>query len=1211
MHQDRVRQVCKWVGAVVLATAAAWLATAQGQELQQPASGPEFVAGELIVKFRSSTDTSRRNLILASRSARLLRRFETVDMERVQLPAGQSVAEAIALFRAIPDVELVQPNYIRRIVAPSPPNDPFWLTDQLWGLLKIQARQVWTTYTTGNSNLVVADIDTGVQYTHADLAANMWSNPGEIAGNGVDDDANGHIDDVFGIDTVNGDSNPMDDHGHGTHTSGTIAGVGNNGVGVVGVSWNTKILACKFLDSSGSGPDSAAIDCFNYIVMMKQRGINIRVSNNSWGGDRIPPNDPPAAALKAAIDTAGANGILNVFAAGNAGNNIENFPFDPASFTSPSIISVAASDPSDNRAGFSNYGAVSVDLAAPGTSIISTYPFGSGYASSSGTSMAAPHVAGAAALLLAIDPSLTVASLKVLLTANVDPLPQWAGIVASGGRLNVFLAASALNAPPSVSLTSPASGATFTAPATVSFAATANDTDGTVTRVEFYANGVLVGSDTTNPFTFDWPNVAAATYSLTAKAFDDDLASTTSGAVSITVNPPAGQTNVALAANGGVATASSTHSSGFAAAGAINGDRRGQVWGAGGGWNDATPNAFPDWLEVNFNGPKSINEVSVFSVQDNYTAPVEPTPSQIFALYGLRDFEVQYSTGGAWVTVPGGAVTNNTLVWRRIMFPALTATKVRVLITNALDTWSRVTELEVLGSPISTAPPTVALTSPASGSTYTAPATVSFAATASDSDGTIARVDFLANGAVVGTDTTPDISGTYSFDWTAVGVGTYNLTATAVDNLGATTTSSPRTITVTGGGGGRVNYALPAQGGVALASSVHSSGYAPAGAVNGDRRGAPWGGGAGWNDATMNTFPDWLEVQFGAGRTIDEINVFSVQDAYTSPSEPTPAMTFTLYGLQSFDVQYWTGSTWATVPGGAISGNTLVWRQVTFAPITTTAIRVFVSQALGSWSRIAELEAIGPGGAPPPGGVNVALASMGATALASSFHSGGYAPAGAINGDRRGASWGAGGGWNDGTSNIFPDSLEIQFAGIQTIDEIDVFSVQDAFTAPSEPTPAMTFTLYGLRSFQVEYWTGSAWALVPGASVTGNSLVWRQFTFAPITTSRIRVFITQTADQWSRITEVEAWTPDAGGLVEAPAVFTMSASDGNDDAMASVRLTRAGTDAGAPDVLSVALLSRRDEGQAGRRRDDGRDVRHPASARRGAEPRRALRETGS
>ena len=260
----------------------------------------------------------------------------------------------------------MQPNFVRTAISVAP-NDPFWMTGQLWGLEKIRANAVWNDFSTGDSSVVIADIDSGVDYTHPDLAPNMWRNPAEVPGNNSDDDNNGYVDDVVGIDVIDanetrgGPEDPMDDHGHGTHVAGTIAGVGNNGAGVAGVTWNSKILACKFLDSNGNGTDAGAIGCFDYIVALKRRGVNIRVSNNSWGSAA-----GPAPALQWAIDVAGAAGILNVFAAGNDQADNDAAPSSPSSLPSPSIIAVAASDGSDNRASFSNFGATMVDLAAPG-----------------------------------------------------------------------------------------------------------------------------------------------------------------------------------------------------------------------------------------------------------------------------------------------------------------------------------------------------------------------------------------------------------------------------------------------------------------------------------------------------------------------------------------------------------------------------------------------------------------------------------------------------------------------------------------------------------------------------------------------------------------------------------------------------------------------------------------------------------------------------
>jgi hypothetical protein len=253
------------------------------------------------------------------------------------------------------------------------------------------------------------------------------------------------------------------------------------------------------------------------------------------------------------------------------------------------------------------------------------------------------------------------------------------------------------NVAPSVSLISPAAGATYTAPASITLSANASDSDGSIAKVEFYVGATKIGERTTAPYTMVWGNVAAGSYSLTAVATDNVGASTASAAVGITVNPPAGggdSINVAAQVNGGVASASSTYSSAYPVAAVNDGNRLGNRWAQGGGWNDASSSSFPDWVQVNFAGTRSINRIEVFTLPDNYAAGAAPTPGTTFSLYGITDFTVQTWNGAAWVTVPGGSVSGNNLVWRSFSFPAVSTDRVRVTVNKALYWYSRILEIE-------------------------------------------------------------------------------------------------------------------------------------------------------------------------------------------------------------------------------------------------------------------------------------------------------------------------------------------------------------------------------------------------------------------------------------------------------------------------------------------------------------------------------------
>ncbi|MFM7135986.1 MAG: S8 family peptidase [Planctomycetota bacterium] len=330
------------------------------------------------------------------------------------------------------------------------PNDPSFAVE--WGLANsgqyagtpgndIGAAGAWQ-FTTGSRSVVVAVIDSGIDLTHPDLAANLWVNPGEIAGDGIDNDGNGFVDDIHGWDFVDNDAVPQDGFGHGTHVAGIIGAVGNNGVGVTGVNWQVSIMVLRIQDDRGAGSTSAMLGALRYATMMRRdHGIMIVASNNSW--------DAPAGysgVVEQAIREHGEAGITFVAAAGNNATNTDVTPTYPGGYDLPNVITVASLTPLGGLAASSNYGALRVDVAAPGTVIQSTYKNG-GYALLSGTSMAAPHVTGVVALLATAKPGITVAEIRTAILGTATPLESLAGKVATG-RLNAFAALGSLGVAP-------------------------------------------------------------------------------------------------------------------------------------------------------------------------------------------------------------------------------------------------------------------------------------------------------------------------------------------------------------------------------------------------------------------------------------------------------------------------------------------------------------------------------------------------------------------------------------------------------------------------------------------------------------------------------------------------------------------------------------------------------------------------------------------
>ncbi|KAK9814566.1 hypothetical protein WJX72_007922 [[Myrmecia] bisecta] len=360
--------------------------------------------------------------------------YSTVDTYLVNITDGANATTKIKELQKDPDVLYVEPDYASFTQFADGTG-----TYNLYGLDKIQAPCAWSLYGAGNPNVTVCVIDSGVNVTHLDLVGNLWVNPRDKIGDGIDNDSNGCVDDKYGCGWINGAPvQPFDDYVHGSHCSGTIAALKNK-KGMAGVG-QVKVMTCKFMNSQGVGYNSDAINCINYCAKNFKAMGQIGIYSSSWGCQNCPDTT-----LKTTIqNTPG----LFLFAAGNYGNNMSGpdttLRFYPASYMLPNSISVGASDARDTRATFSNYGKTTCDIMAPGNMIYSTVLTGTGWGWMSGTSMAAPQVAGAAAMLLSYFPSLTVARLKAALLASVDPIPALNGTCATGGRLNLYNAVNLL-----------------------------------------------------------------------------------------------------------------------------------------------------------------------------------------------------------------------------------------------------------------------------------------------------------------------------------------------------------------------------------------------------------------------------------------------------------------------------------------------------------------------------------------------------------------------------------------------------------------------------------------------------------------------------------------------------------------------------------------------------------------------------------------------
>jgi thermitase len=402
--------------ALLLSVVAALMVTAS-------AHAATSVPGQLLVGFKKGVSTSAQERLIEGSGGAMRGRLRHIRGAVVRARHHLALAVLRRRLQANPQVSYAEPDFV--LNSSATPNDPLFINEYSLStspLASVDAQPAWNTRTSCSK---VAILDTGIQYNHPDISANIWHNPHEIRSNGKDDDKNGYVDDYYGVNLVNGRNSGVDDEGHGTHVSGIVAGRGNNATGISGVCWSGSLMAVKFMDSSGHGSTSDAIDGIDYAVHEGARIINC-----SFGSSK------KSSALQDEVDYAKSKNTLLVVAAGNNSQNIDSKPEYPAAFTEGNILTVAAVTQTGALASYSNYGKKGVDLGAPGSNIVSTY-LNSTYKTLSGTSMAAPLVTGAAAMLRAKDSNLTYTDIKNALRNHTRPDSALSGKTVSGGLLDV------------------------------------------------------------------------------------------------------------------------------------------------------------------------------------------------------------------------------------------------------------------------------------------------------------------------------------------------------------------------------------------------------------------------------------------------------------------------------------------------------------------------------------------------------------------------------------------------------------------------------------------------------------------------------------------------------------------------------------------------------------------------------------------------------
>jgi hypothetical protein len=854
--------------------------------------------------------------------------------------------------------------------------------------------------------------------------------------------------------------------------------------------------------------------------------------------------------------------------------------------------------------------------------------------------------------------------------ANGDPLTITAVSVPSSGTASIsagkilYNAATGFTGTATLTYTiSDGKGGTATATVTITVSAATNTPPVAVNDTFSVANGstgnvldVLVNDSDANgdPLTITTVSIpSSGTASISAGKIVYNAASGFSGIASFTYSISDGKggsanatatvtvgaatgtgENVALAIKGALATASSTYAPAFGAAGTNDGDRKGTKWGNNGGWNPALVGS-GQWLQIEFPVAKSIDRIEVITVQDNYTTPIEPTPALTFQFYGLRDFNVQAWDGIAWVTVPNGTITANNKVWRTISFPALSTTKIRILVTGTTRDFARLIEVEAWTPSTVNTPPVatndayavanasagnvfdvlandtdansdpLTITSvsiPSSGTAsisagkivYNAAAGFSGIATFtySISDGKGGSANATVTVTVAAPANTPPVASNDAFSVANASSGNVfdvlaNDTDANGDPLTITTVSIPSsgtasisagkilynaasgfagtatfTYSISDGKGGSANATVTVTVGAAANTPpvATNDAYAVANASTGnifevlandtDANGDPL-------TITAVSTPSSGTASISAGRILYNAApgfsgiatfTYSISDGKGGSANATVTVTV---GAAANTPPVATNDTYAVA--NASTGNVLdVLANDTDAngdPLTITTVSIpssgtasisagkIVYNAASGFSGAATFTysiSDGKGGSATATvtvtvnpatttGENVALASKGAVATASSTYAPAFGPAGTNDGDRKGTKWGSNGGWNPALTG--PGQwLQIEFPVAKPINRIEVVTVQDNYTTPIEPTPALTFLYYGLRDFNVQAWDGIAWVTVPNGTITANNKVWRTISFPALSTTKIRILVTGTTRDFARLIEVEAWT---------------------------------------------------------------------------------------